>query len=1069
MYIKGTAIKLLSVMAVAFVFLSGVALTSGSEGEGAEQYVLFDKGEGTTYWVPADTSNSNVESMIAAAATSAGLTYSRSGADVTIDGVTTVTVGAQTIGWRYYEYVSNAWVDKTATYDGSASVTNSVALGLYPSGTVPTEVPGAKESWTQVRGNASMDKSMVSSFDSATPMEKVFAWSKGTNDYVTGATLVAKGKVYAFYNGGYMNTQAVPSLFCFDRFTGETLWNIEVPPGVGYETQSGCIVGDYYYLPTTYGYIYKVPLAGPGDTSYYVSISSNTMTKIVDGKKVPAVTSVKYKLESESIYTDAILEDMDVDAYDIPVTVGSKYDIQITDGVNTYNGTMTVSTTDALGVKVEGKTDADKTLVKDFSSRVTFSYSNVDKVFISKIKSPDLEGRDIYSTAAASLTYWGGAIFFGTSAGYTYALDYDLNVLWKTDLKGQNYYDSVMVKDNRAFVGTYSCKLYSLNVADGSIVAMAMIDPFLSVTYGDGGRVCTPVMVGENLIFSTSDGLGMNSTQGGFAIYKYSGDAFTKVYDNREYGQGSTYMTAVSNDNFKGAYFVTNEGITRLSTDGVLQFVNQEIGGIRASPTLVNGDHLIMHEYAYNKNGKGGHVYYVDLDGVVEGEFLRPSEIDQWAMSPVIVVGNYIYAGTDNGFFIAKGEMPAPSSDKGPGGMNPAIIGIIIVIALIAVFVIVCFILARKKGVSLGSFMGTLFSQISGFHNDAMSKTKANKHRLVFVLVIGLIMMFIMFMCCLAYGPSMSLSPLDALSNMFSAVKKGGNELSLSELVVFESRLPRAIAAIGVGVGLAVAGCIYQAVIRNPMVDPYIMGVSSGAGTFAVAAIASGFTLFGLLSNSTYSVPILAILGGLFAFGLTMLIAAKAGNSATSYVLAGVVIGLAFSSIQTVILTTSDSDKLHSAISWLYGSFTSVDWSVVWIILFPSLFISLAFLFWAKELNLILLGDDNAQQMGLNVRRFDTIMLIMASVLTSVCVAFVGIIGFVGLVVPHVCRMILGGDHRLVLPASMVLGGALMLLADLLARMIMIPLELPVGAITTVVGVPVFAYLLIKKGRIYNG
>ena len=96
-------------------------------------------------------------------------------------------------------------------------------------------------------------------------------------------------------------------------------------------------------------------------------------------------------------------------------------------------------------------------------------------------------------------------------------------------------------------------------------------------------------------------------------------------------------------------------------------------------------------------------------------------------------------------------------------------------------------------------------------------------------------------------------------------------------------------------------------------------------------------------------------------------------------------------------------------------------------------------------------------------------MLILASVLTSVCVAFVGIIGFVGLVVPHVCRMILGGDHRLVLPASMVLGGALMLLADLLARMIMIPLELPVGAITTVIGVPVFAYLLIKKGRIYNG
>jgi iron complex transport system permease protein len=200
-----------------------------------------------------------------------------------------------------------------------------------------------------------------------------------------------------------------------------------------------------------------------------------------------------------------------------------------------------------------------------------------------------------------------------------------------------------------------------------------------------------------------------------------------------------------------------------------------------------------------------------------------------------------------------------------------------------------------------------------------------------------------------------------------------------------------------------------------------------------------------------------------------MLLASKAGNTATGYVLAGVVIGLAFTSVQTVILTTSDSDKLHNAISWLYGSFTSVDWGTVWLIFFPALFISFAFFIWAKELNLVLLGDDNAQQMGLNVKRFDAIMLIMASVLTSVCVAFVGIIGFVGLVVPHVCRMILGGDHRLVLPASMVLGAALMLLADLLARMIMIPLELPVGAITTVVGVPLFAYLLVKRGKMYNG
>lgn len=1065
---KGTAIKLMSALAVALMIFSSLALTSGSDGD-ETQYILIDKGEGSTYWVPADTTQANIESMISAAATAAGLTYSRSGSDVTIDGVTSITVGTQTVGWRYYEYETDAWVDKTASYDGTASVTKSVALGLYPSGTVPTETPSAMESWTQVRGNASMNKVQTANFDTEKEMEKVFAWSKGSNDYVTGTTLIAKGKVFAFYNGGYMNTQAVPSLYCFDRFTGETIWSIQVPSGVGYETQSGCIIGDYYYLPTTYGYIYKIPLAGPGSESYYVQLSSNLLYETVGDKKVPAVTSVKYKLESETLFQDAALEVMDTNAYDIPVTIGKKYDIQITDGVRLYEGKMTVSSTDALGVRVEGNTEADKDLIKDFSSRVTYSYSDISKVFISKKVVDDIEGRLIYNTGAASLTYWGGAIFFGTSSGYTYAMDYDLNILWKTDVKSQNYYDSVMVKDGRVFVGTYSGKLYSLNASDGSIITSVTAGAFPSVTYGDGGRVCTPVMIGELLYFSTSDGLGMNSTQGGFGIYRYSSDTFTKVYYNTDYGQGSTYMTAVVNDGFEGVYFVTDSGLATLSSTGVLTFINEKITGVRASPFLVNGDHLIMQEYAYYKNGKGGNVYYVDLEGKIEGQFQRPSEVDQWAMSPVIVMGDYIYGGTDNGFYIAEGKMAAPPDEGGQGGLNPVVIGLIVVVAIVGAFLAVCFVISKKKGVSFSSFMGTMFSNMSGFHNDAMSKTKANKRRLGFVLVIGLILMLIAFMCCLAYGPSMSLSPWEAVANMFSAIKKGGSGLTLSELVVYESRLPRAIAAIGVGVGLAVAGCIYQAVIRNPMVDPYIMGVSSGAGTFAVAAIASGFTLFGLFSDSNYGVPILAIIGGLFAFGLTMLIAAKAGNSATSYVLAGVVIGLAFSSIQTVILTTSDSEKLHSAISWLFGSFTSVDWSVVWIILFPSIFISLSFLFWAKELNLILLGDDNAQQMGLNVRRFDTMMLIMASVLTSVCVAFVGIIGFVGLVVPHVCRMILGGDHRLVLPASMVLGGALMLLADLLARMIMIPLELPVGAITTVIGVPVFAYLLIKKGRIYNG
>ena len=252
------------------------------------------------------------------------------------------------------------------------------------------------------------------------------------------------------------------------------------------------------------------------------------------------------------------------------------------------------------------------------------------------------------------------------------------------------------------------------------------------------------------------------------------------------------------------------------------------------------------------------------------------------------------------------------------------------------------------------------------------------------------------------------------------------------------------------------------------MVDPYIMGVSAGAGVAAVSTIAFNFTFFGLLDSVTYATPIVAMVGGLVAFAFTMILAEKSGGSSINYVLAGVIVGLVFSALQTLMLSMA-GDKLNSAMSWLFGSFANIGWDQAILVLIPSIAMSLVPLVWAKEFNLVLLGEDQARQMGLDVRRFNRWMLILASVLASVCVAFVGIIGFVGLVVPHLCRMLLGGDHRLVMPASMVVGAALMIAADLFSKMIMAPMELPVGAITTVIGAPVFAYLLIKKGRMYDG
>lgn len=284
-----------------------------------------------------------------------------------------------------------------------------------------------------------------------------------------------------------------------------------------------------------------------------------------------------------------------------------------------------------------------------------------------------------------------------------------------------------------------------------------------------------------------------------------------------------------------------------------------------------------------------------------------------------------------------------------------------------------------------------------------------------------------------------------------------------------EVRLPRLLAAFCVGIGLSVAGAVYQAIIRNPLVDPYIMGVSSGAGTFAIAALSFNFTFFGLISaHSPFLTALCVIAGGLIAFATTMVLARCSGGTTNAYVLSGVIIGLVFGAMQTAMLVFA-GDNVANALLWLFGSFKDINWTHIPIIAIPTVFITVIILRYSKELNLVLLGEDQAKQMGLDVRRFNAFLLILASVLTSFCVAFVGIIGFVGLVVPHLCRMIFGGDHRIVLPASIAMGGVMMALADLLARMILVGQEFPVGAVTTLIGVPMFAYLLFKRGKIYNG
>ena len=329
------------------------------------------------------------------------------------------------------------------------------------------------------------------------------------------------------------------------------------------------------------------------------------------------------------------------------------------------------------------------------------------------------------------------------------------------------------------------------------------------------------------------------------------------------------------------------------------------------------------------------------------------------------------------------------------------------------------------------------------------------------VILTGVPLLILIFLISIAFGP-VKMTLEESFQSLINIINYGPQ--SGSERIIYYLRMPRVLAAFAVGIGLSVAGAVFQAIIRNPLVDPYITGVSSGAGFAAAMAMTSGFLFFSITSN--YIVPIAAFIGGLLAFGMTFMIAEGSGGRAINYVLGGVIVGMGFGSLTTIILILSD-DKVQRILMYLFGSFTAITWPKLWIIVIPILFLSLIVLLYARELNVILLGDEQARQLGLDVKKFKISMLVLASLLTSFCVAFVGIIGFVGLIVPHTARMIVGGDHRLLLPASMIIGALIMAIADLIAKLAYVPIELPVGAIMTLIGVPFFAYLLIRRGKEY--
>lgn len=288
-----------------------------------------------------------------------------------------------------------------------------------------------------------------------------------------------------------------------------------------------------------------------------------------------------------------------------------------------------------------------------------------------------------------------------------------------------------------------------------------------------------------------------------------------------------------------------------------------------------------------------------------------------------------------------------------------------------------------------------------------------------------------------------------------------GAEMSQRDMLVTSLRLPRVVLAALVGACLAGAGVLYQALFRNALADPYILGVSSGAGLGASIALAIG----GLGAISLVAVPASAFAAAMLTVLLVAAIATRRGIMDTlSLLLSGVAVSYTLSAITSFTMVVR-REQMSRVVFWMMGGLQSASWrnvAVVGVMLVAGLIVPAVL---SRELDIILLGDERAGELGVDVERFKRLVLVSASLLVSAAVSVSGLVGFVGLMTPHMARLVLGPDHRLLLPASVLSGGVVMVLADLLARVVLAPVELPVGIITALAGGPVFVWLLMRSRR----
>jgi len=328
----------------------------------------------------------------------------------------------------------------------------------------------------------------------------------------------------------------------------------------------------------------------------------------------------------------------------------------------------------------------------------------------------------------------------------------------------------------------------------------------------------------------------------------------------------------------------------------------------------------------------------------------------------------------------------------------------------------------------------------------------------VIFIISSIIILFMAILLATCLG-SVKLS----LNDIFYSII-GVNSDNLSDVIIWNLRLPRIVMAIVAGSGLALSGCVMQGVLRNPLTSPFTIGISSAAGFGAAIAIVLGF---GLVGNEKYFVITNAFIFALICAFLVYGIAKFKGASPETIILAGIALMYLFGAATSFLQYIGTKEDLHAVVHWLFGSLSRATWEQIFIVIIISIPCFLILIKYSWDLNALLAGDEVAKSLGVNVEKVRIISMISATLITASIICFTGIIGFVCLVAPHITRMIIGGDHRFLLPSSGILGAIILILSDTIGRIILAPVIIPVGIVTAFIGVPFFLYLLLTRKKEY--